>query len=86
MDNKKIRQCFIEIHKLPNTFDALNRGRDLDRNIKSVHEEKKSFKCNICAASFASRPNMKRHIGRVHEGKNHSNVMIVVKVFLKKEI
>jgi uncharacterized Zn-finger protein len=62
-NEKKLQKCFVKIQKLPKTYYTLakrmNRERDLNRHIKSVHEEKKSFKCNICATNFAA----------VHEGK-----------------
>ena len=53
-DGKNLQKCFVKIQKLPSTYDTfakrMNRERDQNRHIKSVHEEKKSFKCNICDA------------------------------------
>ena len=37
--------------------------------VVTVHEEKNAFQCNICNYSFSHKPNLKRHIKSVHEGK-----------------
>ena len=56
-DVKKLEKCFVKIQKLPNTYDTfekrMNRERYLNRHIKSVREEKKSFKCNVCDIAFS---------------------------------
>ena len=48
--------------------------------VVTVREEKKAFQCNICNYSFYHKPNLKRHIESVHEGKNLSNTTFVVTV------
>ena len=35
----------------------------------TVHEQKKSFKCNICHINFTEKVNMNKHIASVHENK-----------------
>ena len=35
----------------------------------SIHEGKKASKCNVCAADFTSKQNLRRHYESVHEGK-----------------
>ena len=37
--------------------------------IMPVHEQKKSFKCNICEAAFSQKVNLNRHIESVHKEK-----------------
>ena len=87
-NGKKLRKCFVKIQKLPNTFDTLakrmNRERDLNRHIKSVDEEKKSFKCNICAAGFATKSKLNGHTRSVHEGKKPFQCNICDARFSKK--
>ena len=39
------------------------------KNVSSVHERKKPFKCSLCDSSFSSKQHMNRHITSVHEGK-----------------
>ena len=41
----------------------------MNKHIASVHEEKKPFKCDICDAKFANKPNLNRHIAAIHNGK-----------------
>ena len=41
------------------------------KHICSVHNAKKSFKCDICDHSFSKKSNLKKHIGKVHEIKKH---------------
>ena len=43
----------------------------LTKHIASVHNAKKSFKCDICDHSFSKKSNLKKHIGKVHEIKKH---------------
>ena len=37
--------------------------------MSSVHEEKRSFKCNMCDASFGQNNHLKVHRDSVHKGK-----------------
>ena len=39
-------------------------------HVKSVHEGKKPFKCDICDYNFSQKGDMKRHVESVHERKN----------------
>ena len=41
----------------------------LNTQFAAVHEEKKSFKCNICDKVFSQKQDINRHIESVHEGK-----------------
>ena len=34
-----------------------------------IKSGKKSIACIVCNATFASKPNLKRHIASIHEGK-----------------
>ena len=43
----------------------------MTKHIASVHNAKKSFKCDICDHSFSKKSNLKKHIGKVHEIKKH---------------
>ena len=36
---------------------------------KSIHEGKKSFKCNECGKAFSCKGNLNGHIEKVHEEK-----------------
>ena len=42
---------------------------NLEENIKSVHDETKPLKCEICYAYFADKANLKKHAKLVHEAK-----------------
>ena len=42
------------------------------------HEGKKPFKCEFCEYASAKKQDLKRHILRVHELKNHSSVNYVI--------
>ena len=51
---------------------------DMKIHVESVHEKKKTFKCEICDKNFANKKNMVTHvenmvthIANVHEGKIH---------------
>ena len=46
---------------------SFNVKSNLNSHIRSVHDEKKPFKCNICDSSFARKDNLKTHIQSVHE-------------------
>ena len=41
----------------------------LKKRMVCVYEGKKTFKCNICAASFAQKEKLKTHVTSVHEMK-----------------
>ena len=41
----------------------------LKRQIASVHEDKKSYTCELCTKSFYYKYCFKGHISEVHEGK-----------------
>ena len=41
----------------------------LNRYIRTVHEEKKPVKCNVCDKAFSLKANLRVHIGSVHKGK-----------------
>ena len=46
--------------------------------VVKVHEEKKASEYHICNQNISHKPNLKRHIETVHEGKNLSNATFVV--------
>ena len=35
---------------------------NLNKHVAIIHGGKKSFKCNVCDASFTSNPRLKKHI------------------------
>ena len=39
-------------------------------HVSSVHERKKTFKCDICDYSFSQKSHLKIHVASVHEGKS----------------
>jgi KRAB domain-containing zinc finger protein len=41
----------------------------MNKHVASVHEEKKTFKFDICDNSFSGKSQMKQHVLSVHEGK-----------------
>ena len=45
----------------------------MKRHVASVHEERKTFKCDICDFSWAERNVLKVHVVSVHEGDKPSN-------------
>ena len=52
--------------------------------VLSVHEAKKSFKCNICGHDFALEKNLKSHIDAVHLKLKSFDCKICKKSFAKK--
>ena len=38
-----------------------------NKHIKTVHEDKKNFNCDICEKRFSQKDVMNRHISSVHE-------------------
>ena len=59
------------IKERSNNCDAsFSRKGHLHGHVKSVHEEKRNFKCNICDVVFSKKKgHLNRHIESVHEGK-----------------
>ena len=55
----------------------------MKRHVASVHEEKKTFKCDICDFSCAERNVLKVHVVSVHEGDKPSNCDICNNCFPK---
>ena len=53
---------------------------------KSYDTGKKLLPCNICGKTFSHKGHLNVHIESVHEGKNHSNVIYVMQLFLTKQI
>ena len=49
----------------------------------SVHEEKKSYSCHMCATDFLGSIAMKNHIKSVHEGKQPNSCIICDQVFTR---
>ena len=41
----------------------------LDTNFVLDHEEKETFRCDICGKSFTTKANLTKHIGAIHDGK-----------------
>ena len=58
----------------------------LNEHIESVHEGKKSFKCNICYTAFSQKRDLSKHMESVHKGRSLSNVIFEMLIFLKKKI
>jgi hypothetical protein len=52
--------------------------------IAAVHEEKKSFKCDICDCNFFRKDEMKFHVASVHEGRKPFKYDICDKSFTQK--
>ena len=40
---------------------------NMTRDMSSVHEEKKVFKCKVCDKSFSQKTSMTRHMVSIHE-------------------
>ena len=38
-------------------------------HVATVHEGKKTFKCDICNANFGQKSTLNKHVATVHEGK-----------------
>ena len=49
--------------------DFLTFKIDLNKHVTSVHEGKKSFKCEVCHYRSSQKDDLKKHIAAVHEGK-----------------
>ena len=45
----------------------------MNLHVASVHEEKKTFKRNLCGNSFSLKSNMNQHIATVPEGQKAFN-------------
>ena len=57
---------------------AFSPRRNLNRHIESVHEGKKSFKCNVCDTAFSEKSNLNGHIESVHDRKSFFNATSVI--------
>ena len=88
-DGKNLQKCFVKIQKLPSTYDTftkrMNRERDQNRHIKSVHEEKKSFKCNVCDYTCSQKHSLRRHTALVHERKKRFKCNGCDKAYYEKQ-
>ena len=56
----------------------------LKKNIVSVHEGKKPFKCDICDYRCSQKVNMNRHVASVHEEKKPFKCEICDATFTQK--
>ena len=58
------------IKERSNNCDAsFSRKGHLNGHVKSVHEEKKNFRCKIRDVVFSKKGHLNRHIESVHDGK-----------------
>ena len=57
----------------------------LNENIESVHEEKKSLKCEICAKSFTQKDILISISNQSMKERSPSNVTFVMQLILKKQ-
>ena len=53
-------------------------------HVKSVHEGKKPFKCDICDYIFSLKGNLNQHAASVHKGKKPFKCNICDATFSKK--
>ena len=57
----------------------------LKRQIESVHEGNKPFKCNTCNVNFAGKQNLNVHIASLHEWKKDFKCKICDVNFAKEQ-
>ena len=57
---------------------------NFEENIRSVHDERKPFKCEICDAYFANMADLKKHAKSVHEAKKKFKCPICVSTLTQK--
>ena len=50
----------------------------------TIHDDKKSLKCEFCGITYSGKSNLNTHTALVHEKKN-SNVYFATLVFLRKD-
>ena len=58
---------------------------NLDKHMKSIHEGKKPFECNVCYTAFSQKGDLKRHIESVHGGKKPFKCNICDTAFSAKQ-
>ena len=80
---------FMKERRYSNVIHICDKGfsqkQDLNRHIESVHEGKKSFKCNICDAGFTHKANLNKHIDAVHKEKKKFKCTICDEVFFSQK-
>ena len=52
------------------------REKQFEQTCDNFHDGKKSFKCNVCDASFTLNPSLKKHILSSHEKRKPYNCNI----------
>ena len=57
---------------------------NFEENIRSVHDERKPFKCEICDAYFENKANLKKHAKSVHEAKKTFKCPVCVSTLTQK--
>ena len=53
--------------------------------MKTVHEKRKYFKCDVCHKAFGENGTLNEHLKTVHEERKDLNVKFVIKHLEKKE-
>ena len=59
---------FLNVRKAPTKICCKEINKD-NSNISTVHEEKSTYECQSCNASFFHKGDLNKHISAVHKGK-----------------
>merc|ERR1712051_786342 len=63
---ENLQEDFLNVRKAPTKICCKEINRD---NISTVHEEKSTYECQSCKASFFHKGDLNKHISAVHERK-----------------
>ena len=66
---KSVYDMHLSFVHLQNTVEHRPSVKEQKRHLPYGHEDKKSFRCDTCDASFSLQKHLKGHIALVHEGK-----------------
>ena len=76
-NQKKCNFCNEFLQNKPALDDHIKKFHDVEAKHlfgsgvpnSKVHEEKKTFKCAICNATFTQKSNLRKHMIHIHKGK-----------------
>ena len=55
----------------------------MQKDIDIVHEDQKDYKCDSCGKLFSQAGDLKRHIGKIHEGhKNYKWILNLIHLYI----